>query len=369
MNYLGNCHFYSKLGFLNMDFIKVVRNLCLFFVMSTVSVYAEELAFYIPNVPDTGLYFSPNEELCSDLRVGCDAFSYPLRIYGKHAEGKWFGDSSGYTTLGLFSTIPQKTFYTVLPIIDLRGHFFNNRRTASNIGAGLRYLKPSDHLALGANLFYDYREGSFKHGYHQMGVGLEWLSLCFDVRINGYIPIGKVRRNSEIKKFKDIDLDAVLDSGFKATCQQHQSAMYGADVEIGKWLKRRNPCDRYDFNVYGAIGGYTYLSHAHDQRIYGADARLMSNFGRYFSFEVKGGWDQIFHRNIQASFTIAFPMVDPCFSRTTQMYARSPYFEDCFIREIALQPIYRQEIITLDDKECCWTWNWPTPECESCVGN
>ncbi len=78
--------------------------------------------------------------------VGFTEEPYPLQkklqpciatISSSHIEGRGIGYTEGYTTLeGLL--FPFTSQETVFPLLDLRGHVFNNGESAANAGIGLR---------------------------------------------------------------------------------------------------------------------------------------------------------------------------------------------------------------------------------------
>ena len=108
--------------------------------------------------------------------------------YLSYTSERGLGINSGYTTLGLFAAIKDNYF------ADFRFHLLDNGKYAFNIGGGARYL--SNSYILGANIYYDYRETSYKN-YHQLGLGLEFLGCSYDIRANAYIPLGSTRSSSD----------------------------------------------------------------------------------------------------------------------------------------------------------------------------
>ena len=94
------------------------------------------------------------------------------------------GYRQGYGTVSGFLTPNwQRNFQ---PFLDMRGHMFNDGRTASNVGIGSRFA--TGQWAFGANCYYDFRDARNLRA-HQIGPGLEVLNPYVDFRLNGYIPI------------------------------------------------------------------------------------------------------------------------------------------------------------------------------------
>lgn len=281
----------------------------------------------------------------------CDLLWDPLRLYVDHVEGRWLDNGMGYTSLGIFYS-PIK-MGDLIPFLDLRGHIFNDGRAAGNVGGGLRYVVSDQDAVYGVNAYYDFRQSSWRHHwYDQVGVGFERLSPCFDVRINGYIPINSTAHSS--KHFFDVG------NGFFATCREKRSSMWGLDAEIGKWLFQ----DCYCFDLYGALGAYYNGDKKNnDHHALGGQARLAAYFYKYFSAEVQAGYDEHNHGMAQGRVTVEIPLSsfsfwkDACSSQTSLC--------DC-LRDLFYQPVERREIIALGGKDCCWTWNWNSCDCESC---
>lgn len=280
----------------------------------------------------------------------CEVWGYPFRLYIDHVEGRWLDNSEGYTSFGSFLALQELDVkcYDVFPFLDVREHVFNNGRTAANLGGGFRFIDRKNYKVFGINAFYDYREKHHKR-YSQLGIGLEMLSYCWDLRLNGYFPMGKWGHSKSVSK--------TFEGGFFAECREHQSGMWGGDVEVGRWLKRRGACDYFD--LYGAIGAYYYSARKHHQHnIIGGEARLAANLGRYFSVEVRGGYDQVYHASAQARVTLTIP-----FDIKWNSCCKETCLDNCCLKELAYQPVRRQEIIALDRKDCCFEWNWDDSGC------
>ena len=139
----------------------------------------------------------------------CSLSKRSMHVDFRHIEGNGVGYDKGYSTMEAFFA-PRKLLGSILPFVDLRGHIFNDGTYAANGGMGMRCLFPSTCLALGGNVFYDYRH-SRHHDYNQVGAGLELLGARWDLHINGYLPFWK-------KKSRPF---------------HRREAISGLDVEIG----------------------------------------------------------------------------------------------------------------------------------------
>lgn len=281
----------------------------------------------------------PCAEMPDDCTPTCDCGCCPSiccepRVYVDHVEGRWLDNREGYTSLGVFLPLTHGNF---LPFLDVRSHVFNDGWTAANLGGGFRIANNDASAIFGINAFYDYRKAAWSHYYRQVGVGMEVLSECLDFRLNGYFPIERTS-HGEKHFFRFAD-------GFKATCQQRRQSLSGFDAELGRYLC--NCCCDCDccccFNLYAALGFYSYFPDEHEDNIYGGQLRLASKIGRYLELEVRAGYDRINHTMAQGRVTFTLPLCcETCDTICNWM----------------CQPIFRQEIIALGKKDCCWTWNW-----------
>lgn len=267
-------------------------------------------------------------------------------VYVDHVEGHWLDNREGYTSLGLFVPVPISKTPRFLPFLDLRGHWFNDGKAAANLGGGLRLINYNTSRVFGVNAFYDYRKVSWNNEVHQIGIGFEALSPCWDFRFNGYFPLGERSFHSRRHHFEFTEGD-----GFMASCRESRNSMAGFDAEVGRWLNRCN-C----FNLYGAIGFYSYFPNKNKRNLYGGQARLLADIGRYVSLEVRGGYDQVSHGMVQGRITITIPF--DTISRWAGNNCSNRNCQNCCCFDVACQPIYRQEIIALSGKDCCWEWNW-----------
>ena len=113
-----------------------------------------------------------------------------LNVNLGHTEGRWLDNRQGYTTLGVFSTVPYLATSNFLPlVVDFREHFFNDGKWAGNYGLGVRYIAADYDAVFGFNVFYDYREASRDQKFNQVGVGLEMLTPNWNLCLNGYFPV------------------------------------------------------------------------------------------------------------------------------------------------------------------------------------
>jgi hypothetical protein len=253
-----------------------------------------------------------------------------------HLIGRGVGFETGFTSLDLFAT-PQGIYTDkILPFLDARGHVFNNGKFAFNLGAGGRYLWESNRIALGANVFYDYRHGRHEADFNQLGMGLEALGGWWKFIANGYFPIGK--KNTRLHgRIPDDFTEDYYDSG----CREFERALTGFDAEAGMYFLTRDPSNPCDYDFYVGLGGY-YFHRSHGSQAGGAQARVVMELGNYVSLELLGSTDPVFHQRLAGQVEIRIPL--PSSERSYETV-----FDDYsgFI-DIAYSQVQRREIIVLN---------------------
>ncbi|MES2200558.1 MAG: inverse autotransporter beta domain-containing protein [Chlamydiota bacterium] len=239
----------------------------------------------------------------------------------RHIEPHGLGYKYGYSSLDLLLTIPNTRSH-FMPLLDLRGHIFNNGDWAANSGLGLRYLSDSLAHVFGANAFYDYRSTDKNH-YNQVSMGLEALGRKWDFRVNGYLLIGE-------KRSSPFDFDFNLDAYLLTAKRDY--AMSGLDGEVGyhfpkiKWI---------DF--YGAIGPYFYASQKMGENTTGGRFRVVATILNYLSLEGLVSYDHLFRWIGQGSIALNFS-----FGSKKVMPS-----SDSILKERLLQVVGHNEIIVL----------------------
>lgn len=265
-----------------------------------------------------------------------------------HTEGNWIDNRDGYTSFEVFVDQALKQNDSFVSFLDFKGHFFNHGRVAVNSGLAFRYAR-DDSKIFGGNLFYDYRQATSEHNFHQIGLGVEYLTDAFDFRLNGYIPISKslLRTNSITFNYP---------GGYKATAADLRASYGGFDAEVGSFIKNPNWDET---RLYAAFGYYYYARTHKFSNDYGIKARIETKFSDYFTFEFKGGFDHVNHGMAQGTLYASIPL--------------ESLFNFCFKQKIECpknnrlyQPIKRQDIIALTEKSCGWIWNWDSPTVPCC---
>ncbi len=300
------------------------------------------LAAIVPSEPPAPLIVAAAEPVKTHVSMPQKKGGYsfwPKRVTLRHVEGWGEGVSFGtdYSTCALFIS-PDYRVGKVMPILDLRGHRFDNNRYAANVGLAGRYIPESaDSFCqiLGFNAFYDWREGH-KGNYNQIGVGLEVLGKRWDFRANGYAPIGKTKR-----KTKCVFDDYVGD--YFAIHRECEFTSYGFNAEIGYYAVRSQ-----DFFLYTAVGPYYLVRRCHD-KTRGGMFRIRPQYKDYLALDASVSYDSVFKTVYQAQIILYLPLYQlskkgnqrPCNLTDYQIY----------------QPIERYEVMPLG-RRSCWQTNF-----------
>lgn len=268
-----------------------------------------------------------------------ETLSWTYRLEAGYAFGQFIGLEQNYEELALFVASPICNPWPFF--VDVRGyHLSGDGEWAASVGTGLRVRDFCNERLWGANLYYDYREGCFGP-FHRIGVGLESLGECWDLRINGYIPICSNKRNGRVYIFDDPVVDA------HSTCHRQEFQFYGVDLELGAPLFCA--CDWPVF-LYGAIGPYYYYS-KDPSDVYGGYGRLELDMWEYLSLEVRVSSDNEFGTHAQGKIMITIPL-DLLYSYWNGSNCCADYCEPLYV-----QPVRRNNVI-FTEKCCDWTWNW-----------
>jgi hypothetical protein len=255
----------------------------------------------------------------------CQQTARPFRISARHIEGGGIGYTQGYTSLDLFFS---HLWNQSLPFLDLRGHVFNNGRFAANAGLGYRHLWKQ--YIFGANAYYDYRNTNRYH-YNQVSAGFEVLARRWDLRINGYLPVGPTHTGWYRSDF------AGFQGHYLFVRQKQEFSMRGLNAEAGAYSDRFR-----SFWCYGGIGPYYYEGKG--KNAYGGRARFNVNYGPYVTMEVSGSYDNVFHGIVQGQFALNVPF-GPRGRRKTESIP-----DWCALRERLVQPVQREEIVVVDHR-------------------
>jgi Inverse autotransporter, beta-domain len=299
---------------------------------------------------------------CCDCNDNWEIWIYPNYLYLGYTGGRGIGYRRGYSTMGIFLAPSFLTIRRFQGFVDAKGYAFDDGKWGGSGGAGVRLILPSNNIVLGVNSYYDYRR--FKRfDLNQVGVGLELLGPDWDVRVNGYIPVGQ--RNFREGTLFDFSYE------YTAIRRRRVSAWYGVDAELGTWLKRKYPCEW--FGLYVAAGPYYYTreqgrhrrledeDHRHRHReAFGGRARLLARFFNIVDVSVIATYDPVWHGRVQGQVTVAIPFDGSWL--TNQRNDCECACPPCLLYQIAEQPVQRNGIIAAD-QHCNWSWDWSDKGC------
>lgn len=249
-----------------------------------------------------------------------------------YAFGRYISLDENYLELGFFSPILNSDSYQLL--VDTKGYRFDNGKWGASAGLGFRTALCDS--VIGANVFYDYLRGSYKNNFNQVGVGVEWLSGCFDVRANGYFPVGTTTYYDCACVFDDFSDSLFASKSFA------EYAYTGFDAEVGM-----NLFSYCDFNFYAAGGPYYYKRTGKNFDFWGGYGRFEVSWKDMLSAQVIVTGDKVYSTRVQGIVRLSLPFSFFSSSCNTQ----------CVCNEQLLRPIRRNGVI-LTDKCCDWTWNW-----------
>lgn len=216
------------------------------------------------------------------------------QVQFRHIEGRGIGYSQGYTTIQAFFT-PH--FVAFVPLVDFRGHVFDDGKFAANAGVGFRLIRS---CVYGFHAYYDYRQTNHFQ-YNQASFGLEALGKRLDFRLEGYFPFGRER------------------------------AFKGGNGEIGVHILKNET-----YALYGAVGPYFFERQA--KKAIGGQTRFSATFLEHVRVEASGSYDPVFRWIAQASVSLMY-FFGPKVSSTS--------VSDVLLRERSAQWIDRMEMIVI----------------------
>jgi hypothetical protein len=286
-------------------------------------------------------------------------------IFGA-AVGDYIGIRRGYSEFGVFTAFTLDDH--LHGFVDAREFHLHDNQCVGSLGVGIR--EPiHDCAVIGANLYYDYLDSCFHEEgcrtkncrlnnglsrvcsevgceidkrvyktFSRIGIGLEYLSDCFDARFNSYIPVGRTSIFGHPVTF-------TWPEGWFSEYRTQNFFRWGLDAELGRTLSCWN-C----FSTYLALGGY-YYDHKSLESIYGPMARFEVAWQRYLTVQVTYTYDREFQSRAQGKILFSIPLEDlfQCLS-------------DCFCGSCPCDNQYcrlvRRNYVPFLDRRCCWDWNW-----------
>lgn len=245
-----------------------------------------------------------------------------------YASGRFISIKQDYAQIGLFT--PVGINQTWEPFIDARGYCFKDGKWAASAGLGVRTTSTPG-KAYGVNIYYDYLRGQSQSNFHRIGIGGEWLTDCYDLRINAYIPF--CCRTQYIGSHYHLDLEP----DYYTVVNRYQYAYTGFDAEIGRRLFVNKALSLY------LAGGPYYYTHKHFDSFWGGYVWAEVNWRSLISLQARASYDHVYSINAQAAILITLPLdLFSCFS--------------CECRTPMSQRVRRTGIV-LTGQDCCWWTN------------
>jgi hypothetical protein len=266
---------------------------------------------------------------CQTLKAEVWDFS---RAYLDYNFGQYINIKQSYTDLELFMPVigNQKNIIA----LDAQGVAFNDGRGAFSGGIVARKCVKDRHV-VGANVFYDYLKADCNANFNRIGIGGEFLSHNYDIRLNGYFHAWKDHHKCDSCVFDEIG------NGYYAKETKYISAYRGFDAEVGRTL-----WENKKLALYGALGPYYY----HQKCLYtfwGGAIRLEFNYKSFIYLKARASFDHAYHANVQGIIGISIPL--------DFNFKNEPMHNRC--QENFLKRVQRLGII-LTESFCDWTWNW-----------
>ena len=168
--------------------------------------------------------------------------------------------------------------------------------------------------------------------YHQVGFGLETLGTRWDVRVNGYFPVGRKITHPYHTKFAAFSGHSTIRS------QKYQSAMKGADAEFGFHFGKSE-----SFDFYAAAGPYYFIGKK-APATWGGKARIAGSFKDILTLEISDSYDRTFHNKFQGQISLSFSFGPKSKVKEQGRTCKAANT----LNDRMLQPVGRQEIIVID---------------------
>lgn len=300
----------------------------------------ETLPVFAPQVDLKGVAAASKEDpkLTSPPDEGSRySFAVPKRIVLSHTgtNGNGMGYATNYTTLGIFFAPVYETD-RFLPMVDIRGHRFDNDTYAGNIGLLTRYIQESAPRIFGLNLYYDYRQGN-QGTYNQFSAGIEILGKRWDFRANGYVPVGN-------KTFTSCCVYDDYIGDYVAIQRDNEFVSFGYNAEVGYLITRST-----NYLLYAAAGPY-YLSGKFNSQVRGGEIRLRPQFKDYIAVDLRLSHDSVFNTVFQVEVIVSLPLYEVTLPKNKKG-------ANGLVNRQIYQPVERFEVVPIG-KRCCWDANW-----------
>lgn len=215
--------------------------------------------------------------------------------YGRigHIAFPTFGRNNSITNVEL---VPFIIDDNEMMFFDARFYLDNEAQMGANGGAGYRRWLPTWNRVIGSSLWYDFDETS-ENPYHQTGLSLESYGRYFDLRGNGYVPVGDREQNLGNRRtnFRYQGNRIVFDH-----LRSFTESQAGFDTEIGVPMPSGFG-RKHNLRVFG---GYYHFLGDDVADINGVKGRLEGSINDRIDLQVEATKDNTFGTNV--TFGVAF---------------------------------------------------------------
>ncbi len=266
--------------------------------------------------PPTGLYEASPVDVIFNPRITVDNRSNQL-----------YGYDSGFSTINAF--LPYFIEENALLFASGGGLVTYNGRGGANVGVGWRYYMQDIDRVVGLSAWYDFDAGNAR-SYNQIGLSFESLGRYFDLRLNGYVPIGQDQNVLSTTLAGPIQF--VQNQLRLQSLADTETAMTGFDSEIGGPMPLLG---RYGLSGYA--GFYYFTSHSNHTDLTGVSGRLawQVNEDTTVGFQVTD--DHVFGTNTQIQVALSLP------DGGSSGWLRQPR-----VRDRMMQNVFRRSRITVN---------------------
>ncbi|NEQ55086.1 MAG: hypothetical protein F6K11_34010 [Leptolyngbya sp. SIO3F4] len=245
-----------------------------------------------------------------------------------------------------FSQVPlQSTFFG-----EGRLNLFTQSEIGGNLRIGYRQHLPGSNLVWGSYVGYDLRHTEFDETFHQLGMGVDLQAADWEVRLNGYLPIGDTRREvSSASSFLDTGTvrsnlrfsgnNLVFDEfrqQSQTTRRQFEAAAGGFDLEGGYRL-----FDWSDGSLYGHLGGY-YLDIPKNGSYLGVRGRLSAEVSDRINAGISISSDGNYGTNVALQIALLL--------NGQSNRKQNETLEESVLARLG-QPVRRQETLAIDRQQ------------------
>lgn len=250
--------------------------------------------------------------------------------------GETVGCNDDYAKIGTqiytaFGPNPSASIVTTFNAYVLNDH--GTCSFASNIGFGVRSSDWQSCATKGVHLFIDTRQ-KHRHNFQSLGLSFEYLTNCYSLRLNGYLPVGKFEHTHSRRLFE-------FDDGFCARCTSKDISLQGFDASIEIPLIG-SKC--WEFSV---LGGAYYFKHKCINTEAGGLAVARVCWNEALCLEGRYTYDREFGSRGQGVICLNIPLMGK--------------FGDCNTCECYTRQLVRRFDIIPIGECCCWKTNFSKP--------